>query len=432
MLAVAVDVLSPALLAANPERAERLDEGACCAVLDSAPDRARWPGWPASARRPATARGRARGRDSPSRRRDCVAPSCAACSDPGRRSATARAAAPATPSSRGMAAAPLLAGAGALRSGELPLLLAGRRRERGHRALLGTSVSPGAERQRRTALAVGRCAKRCSSGARRPCSARCSGSSAWSPRSSASNLHALIAAVFLYLPTLLLLRRREDFAPYGLTAGPLGRGLLVFAAASLLVFPLFAVGLYGYYRVVCAAARLQYPAARQRCAPCAAASSVAGARRAGGFRPRSARWSWPSWWWWRCPRSTSSAATCRAGSRRAGPRGAACSARRWGRRCSGASALFALGHLLVDFNPLRLAVFFPALVFGWMRQATGSILAGTLFHAASNLVSELLHTVLFLTRHGGLRCRPGRCSLEPGHRASSSSSPSRRISAAAT
>jgi membrane protease YdiL (CAAX protease family) len=56
-----------------------------------------------------------------------------------------------------------------------------------------------------------------------------------------------------------------------------------------------------------------------------------------------------------------------------------------------ASTLFALGHLLVDFNGLRLAVFFPGLLFGWMRELTGSILAPVLFHASSNLISEVLH-----------------------------------------
>jgi len=55
------------------------------------------------------------------------------------------------------------------------------------------------------------------------------------------------------------------------------------------------------------------------------------------------------------------------------------------------AVLFALGHFLVDFNPQRLAVFFPALVFGWMRARTGSVAAGALFHAACNLLSEVLH-----------------------------------------
>jgi uncharacterized protein len=59
------------------------------------------------------------------------------------------------------------------------------------------------------------------------------------------------------------------------------------------------------------------------------------------------------------------------------------------------SALFALGHLLVDFDPQRLAVFVPGLVFGWMRARTGSIAAGAAFHALCNVYSDVLHTSFF-------------------------------------
>ncbi len=59
------------------------------------------------------------------------------------------------------------------------------------------------------------------------------------------------------------------------------------------------------------------------------------------------------------------------------------------------SALFALGHVLVVPNPQRLAVFFPALVFGWMRARTGSIAAGAVFHALCNVTSDVLHTSYF-------------------------------------
>jgi membrane protease YdiL (CAAX protease family) len=55
-----------------------------------------------------------------------------------------------------------------------------------------------------------------------------------------------------------------------------------------------------------------------------------------------------------------------------------------------ASALFAVGHLLTEVKPDRLAVFFPALVFGWLRARTGSIGAGVLFHAACNLFAAWL------------------------------------------
>ena len=54
------------------------------------------------------------------------------------------------------------------------------------------------------------------------------------------------------------------------------------------------------------------------------------------------------------------------------------------------SALFALGHLLTEPNPERLAVFFPALLFGWLRARTGGVGAPALFHAACNLFSATL------------------------------------------
>ena len=59
------------------------------------------------------------------------------------------------------------------------------------------------------------------------------------------------------------------------------------------------------------------------------------------------------------------------------------------------SLLFGLGHFLVDFQPARLAVMIPALVFGWMRQRTGSLAPAAVFHALCNLFSEVLHESFF-------------------------------------
>ncbi|HMU41434.1 MAG TPA: type II CAAX endopeptidase family protein [Pseudomonadota bacterium] len=54
------------------------------------------------------------------------------------------------------------------------------------------------------------------------------------------------------------------------------------------------------------------------------------------------------------------------------------------------SALFALGHYLVTWNPASLLVFFPGLLFGLLRHLSQTILPGTLFHATCNLTMELL------------------------------------------
>ncbi len=54
------------------------------------------------------------------------------------------------------------------------------------------------------------------------------------------------------------------------------------------------------------------------------------------------------------------------------------------------AALFALLHFLVGFAPARLAVFFPGLLFGWLRARRGGIGAAVWFHAMCNILAELL------------------------------------------
>jgi membrane protease YdiL (CAAX protease family) len=55
-----------------------------------------------------------------------------------------------------------------------------------------------------------------------------------------------------------------------------------------------------------------------------------------------------------------------------------------------AAMVFAAGHLATVPVPARLAVFFPALLFGWLRARTGGIGASVCFHATCNLYSLLL------------------------------------------
>ncbi len=54
------------------------------------------------------------------------------------------------------------------------------------------------------------------------------------------------------------------------------------------------------------------------------------------------------------------------------------------------SALFAMGHYLVDLSPARLSVFFPSILFGLLRSGTGSIGAAATYHAMCNVLVELL------------------------------------------
>ena len=69
---------------------------------------------------------------------------------------------------------------------------------------------------------------------------------------------------------------------------------------------------------------------------------------------------------------------------------------RWGpvRSALTAAALFAVGHLLTP-APWRLAVFFPALLFAWLRNRTGTIVGASIAHFLSNVWLLLLERSAF-------------------------------------
>lgn len=54
------------------------------------------------------------------------------------------------------------------------------------------------------------------------------------------------------------------------------------------------------------------------------------------------------------------------------------------------SFLFALGHYVISLRPEALATLLPGLLFGWLRERTGSIAASTAFHALCNATVLLL------------------------------------------
>jgi membrane protease YdiL (CAAX protease family) len=54
------------------------------------------------------------------------------------------------------------------------------------------------------------------------------------------------------------------------------------------------------------------------------------------------------------------------------------------------AALFAVLHFVVDVHVPRLAVFFPALLFGWLRSLRRGVGAAVFVHAFCNLLSDML------------------------------------------
>jgi membrane protease YdiL (CAAX protease family) len=207
------------------------------------------------------------------------------------------------------------------------------------------------------------------------------------------HLHAAIAAIFLYAPTLAsrLSGRPFDYRDAGLRLDPIGLNLRVLAVAAGVTLPLFAIAFFVFYGAIC----------RPPAGPLAALfGAICPFWR--GFGGGALRLP---------PDFLTSAlnqVVVVAIPEELFFRGYLMGRldERWpptmrllgapvGRALVVSSLLFALGHVMVIPNFQRLAVFFPALVFGWMRARTGSIVAGAVFHALCNLFADVLHTSYF-------------------------------------
>jgi membrane protease YdiL (CAAX protease family) len=196
------------------------------------------------------------------------------------------------------------------------------------------------------------------------------------------NLHALVALVFLALPQVML-RRRGNIERYGFTAEPLRLGLGIAAVAIVVVLPLFAGGFVLLLRVACAHVPQMVPGS------C--------------FRAAHPIWRVPGDFWMQVPAQLVVVALPEELFFRGYVQGRLEDVLppRWtllGARVGWAwilgAALFGVGHFLVTFEPQMLTRFFPGLVFGWMFARTRSILPGTIFHAACNLIMAVLSASL--------------------------------------
>jgi membrane protease YdiL (CAAX protease family) len=212
-----------------------------------------------------------------------------------------------------------------------------------------------------------------------------------------ANLHAAIALLFLAAPAVAarLSRRPFDYETAGLRLDPIARGLKVLGGVVAVTWPLFLGGFLLYYGLVCAAR-----------------GGGSWARIVDWTTPQCVRWrglggaqlTWPPEPWLSAMNQLLVVAVPEEMFFRGYLQGRleerwAPSRQLWGapvgRASLVSSALFAVGHVLVDFNPGRLAVFLPGLVFSWMRSRTGAIAAGALYHALCNVYSDVVHRSFF-------------------------------------
>jgi membrane protease YdiL (CAAX protease family) len=202
---------------------------------------------------------------------------------------------------------------------------------------------------------------------------------------------AAAVAAFLYAPTPLLERRGQDAHDAGWRFDRAGRDVLWALGACAVVLPLFALGFVGFIAIL---PKLPH-AARAVLAP-----------YVGAAHPLSLRWpglgagGWELW-----GRVAGNAAVALSEEyfyrgyitlrleERWPPRARVLGAP-MGLAALLAAALFALGHLL-EPAPWRLAVFFPALLFAWLRARTGTVIGAALCHWLCNVALLLLELAAY-------------------------------------
>ena len=57
------------------------------------------------------------------------------------------------------------------------------------------------------------------------------------------------------------------------------------------------------------------------------------------------------------------------------------------------SIFFAFGHSIVMHQWWHFAIFFPSMLFAWMREKSGGVVAGAMFHATCNIGITVLDTL---------------------------------------
>jgi uncharacterized protein len=198
-------------------------------------------------------------------------------------------------------------------------------------------------------------------------------SGAFSPKTVA-------AIAFLYLPVWAMRRRGEFPEDYGVTTAGWRRSLGYVLAFSAVTLPLYCLGFYLY-------AKLSHNLPNEL------------ARMLTPYRPRTdVAFRWPHRFPLQIidqlfvvalPEEFFYRGYLQARLERHLGEGRAVLGITAGRAFLLTQLLFALGHLVEPY-PWRLAVFFPALLFGWLRKRTGTIFAGVVFHAVCNLTVLVL------------------------------------------
>jgi len=184
----------------------------------------------------------------------------------------------------------------------------------------------------------------------------------------AKALPLIVPLVWIYLPIAILMRTRRDFSRYGLTTANLGGNAALAVAVAAIVIPLFVLGYYVFHGAVLS--RDIQPAFGWNTLLGAVTQLVVIAFPEeiffrGYVQSRlddlfEKRWS--------------------------------VLGTKIGWSIVLTSLIFAAGHVIIRPHPFRAFVFFPSLLFGWMRERSGSVTSSGIFHGIANITVLILES----------------------------------------
>ncbi len=214
-----------------------------------------------------------------------------------------------------------------------------------------------------------------------------------------ANLGALVAIVFLYLTVFVANRRGEDLVDFGFKSKPRLRSVKIALGYIAIVFPFFVVGFVVFHDLACDPDSILGPLAQP--GMCFGFDGWASAHwpdigiMSDDLIKLSLEFIFVQVVVVALPEELFFRGLIHELCERALPPKRKFLGGGIGWALIISSAIFAIGHLTVTFDARRLAVFFPGLVFGWMRSSTGSIMAGVIAHTASNVFILALQEVFF-------------------------------------
>lgn len=201
-----------------------------------------------------------------------------------------------------------------------------------------------------------------------------------------NNLGGIAAVLFVYGAAWRIWRNGKELSAYGITVHPISKNVIWSISATVAVLGVFLLLYIGYYTVVCGDKAHLLGTLGRDCR-----------RFVGGVS--NVEFSLPSGFWELLLAEFLVISLPEEFFFRGYIQGRLNEVWRGRRRIFGVelgwawivqAGLFGLGHFLIDFNPLRLAVALPALAFGYIREGTGSIGAAIIFHMCCNIFMTIV------------------------------------------